>query len=85
MKLSQKMRAYTLGLSEDWEYMDKLEVDSKLLEDLIEMLAYEGKFFHAEASGYYVYYGDYGDENKYTGSTPREAIAAAIKEWKGCK
>jgi len=59
-----------------------LATDSEMLNDLIEMLVHEGKFFHAEASGYYVYYGDYGDGNKYTGSTPREAISAAIKEWK---
>jgi len=84
MKLSQKMRAYTLGLSEDWEYMDKLEADSQMLNDLIEMLFDEditGLHFGEFNKTFYLY-DDTEEKINSNGSTPREAISAAIKGYK---
>jgi hypothetical protein len=67
--------------------LEKLQEDSQMLEDLIRMLASQKKFqlelspqddwilfCHLRSSAV--------SDSIGTGSTPREAIAAAVKEWK---
>jgi hypothetical protein len=56
-----------------------LESDSQMLEDLIEMM----KEYRISGIGNIELYDRYGNEKaSYRAPTQREAIAAAIKEWK---
>ena len=57
------------------ESVCKLEADSKMLKDLIEMLS------NPEIKGFgYCYWNEKGEE--FNGLTAREALEAAIKGWK---
>ena len=63
----------------------ELESDSEMLKDLLEMIKKHGMFIimerHAQPEQFYFEINT-SELTDIIGSTPREAIAAAIKEWK---